>query len=61
MMGTKYDCTVQKHSKDRNYKGHCIFTASPNSSGIKYFAHSKSGTLRADTLSGIKTLITEYI
>lgn len=60
MPGTKYDCTVKKESKERQYKGHTIWRATTNSAGIKYYAYTNNGTLRADTLQGIKNLIKKY-
>ena len=60
MLGTKYDCIAEKNSKEIRYKGHYIWRASTNSSGIKYFSFTNSGTVRAGTLQGIKKLITEY-
>lgn len=61
MIGTHYDCTVKKQSKERTYKKHCIWQANPNSAGIRYFAYTKNGTVRANTLQGIKKLISENI
>ena len=39
------------------YKGHTIWKATPNASGIKYYAYTDRGIIRADTLAGIKRLI----
>jgi hypothetical protein len=47
--------------KLRIYKGVVILPADPNSSGIRWTARLESGTrLRADTLQGIRQMITEY-
>lgn len=35
-----------------------IYDCSRNSAGMKYFAFGNNGTLKAQTLLGIKTLIT---
>lgn len=34
-----------------------IWKATPNSSGIRYYAYTEKGTVKADTLEGIKSLI----
>lgn len=44
--------------KARFYKGVLIETAGLNSSGIRWTAFGDGGFLRADTLAGIKRLIT---
>lgn len=41
------------------YKGYWIERAGTNASGVKYVVLSPSGYLRADTLAGIKKLITK--
>lgn len=41
----------------KTYKNVDIYKASPNSSGIRYYARTSRGILRADTLAGIKNLI----
>lgn len=41
----------------RTYKGVNIYPASPNNSGIRWYAHGKAGFLRADTLQGMRELI----
>lgn len=41
------------------YKGYWIERAGHNASGIRYLVLSPSGYLRADTLAGIKQLITK--
>lgn len=46
---------------ERIYKTYMIHDCSPNSSGMKYFAFGNKGTLRADTLKGIKQLINKDI
>lgn len=43
---------------DRIYKNYMIHDCAINSSGMRYFAFGNNGTLKADTLIGIKTLIT---
>lgn len=43
--------------KQRRYMGVNIYRASLNSSGIRWTADAGSGSLRADTLGGIKELI----
>lgn len=48
-------------SKPRVYKGVIIHRASRNSSGIRWFAYTPSGRKMADTLDGIKQLITQAI
>ena len=60
MLGSNYECTVKKYSKDREYKKHIIWEANVNTSGIKYYCYSRCGTLRSNTLAGIKALITKY-
>lgn len=42
----------------RIYKNYMIHDCAINSSGMKYFAFGNRGTLKADTLIGIKALIT---
>lgn len=52
--------TNKKDYKMREYKGYDIFPSDYNASGIKWYAYSNNGgKLRADTLKGIKRLITE--
>lgn len=44
----------------RTYKGYDIYPCDYNSTGLKYYAYSKhGGKLRANTLCGIKRLISE--
>jgi len=47
--------------KTREYKGYTIYPCDLNSSGMRYYAHGIDGYLRADTLAGIKQLITKEI
>lgn len=61
MPGTKYDCAVKKYSTSINYKNHLIHHAGSNSAGIKYYAYTDAGTVRADSLQGIKRLITSTL
>lgn len=39
------------------YKDYIIHQAERNSGGIRYYAYSNYGILRADTLTGIKRLL----
>jgi hypothetical protein len=48
-------------TKIRKYRGCYIMPASLNSSGIRWVTLTPHGTLRADTLAGIKALITERL
>jgi hypothetical protein len=41
------------------YKGYWIERAGSNASGIRYITLTPNGNLRADTLKGIKALISE--
>jgi len=43
--------------EDRNYLGVNIYPADENASGMRWVALTPSGTVRADTLAGIKRLI----
>lgn len=43
----------------RTYKGYIIDRCAPNSSGMRWSARGIDGYLKADTLAGIKQLITE--
>lgn len=45
----------------RTYKGYDIYPHDYNSMGMRYYAYGKEGKLRADTLSGIKALITNDV
>lgn len=46
----------------KTYLGINIYPASPNSSGIRWYARTGAGlTLKADTLAGIKELIREHL
>lgn len=42
-----------------NYKGHTIYKADNNASGVKYYARTCNGILRADTLKGMKAIISK--
>lgn len=39
------------------YKGIIIWKALKNASGIRYYAYTNNGVVRADTLKGIKLLL----
>lgn len=41
------------------YKGYYIFKADKNSSGIRYYARTSIGIVRADTLRGIRQILTQ--
>lgn len=43
--------------KVRTYKGHDIFPADFNASGIRWYCRTDSGILRSDTLAGMRELI----
>lgn len=45
----------------KTYKGIDIFNVDKNASGLKYYARTSKGILKADTLQGIKGLISETI
>ena len=41
------------------YKGIDIFRADPNCSGIRWYAWTDAGTLKADTKQGMRQLISD--
>lgn len=43
---------------NRIYKNYMIHECARNSAGMRYFAFGNAGTLKAQSLLGIKTLIT---
>lgn len=45
----------------RTYKNFTIYPCEYNASGMRYYAHTNNGTLRADTLQGIKNLINNHL
>jgi hypothetical protein len=42
------------------YKGIDVYRADVNSSGIRWYARTSAGTLRADTKAGMRDLINHY-
>lgn len=42
------------------YKGIDVYRADPNSSGIRWYARTRTGILRADTKASMRDLITHY-
>ena len=46
-------------SKPRQYKGVLITPESPNDWGLRWSARIDTGRVRADTLAGIKQMITD--
>ena len=42
-----------------HYKNIIIWKATRNASGMKYYSYTNKGTLKADTLAGIKKLINQ--
>lgn len=47
--------------KNWTYKGINVYPADRNSSGIRWTALGPNGRLRADTMQGMKQLITEAL
>jgi hypothetical protein len=48
-------------TKIRKYRGCYIMPAGPNASGIRWTTLTPHGTLRAQTLAGMRALITERL
>lgn len=54
-MKRNYNTKVADYHSE--YKKQIIWRATTNSSGIRYYAYTKQGIQRADTLAGIRSLL----
>jgi hypothetical protein len=56
-MKRNYDTKVADYVQE--YRDQIIWKATTNSSGIRYYAYTAQGIQRADTLKGIKKLLSK--